>query len=32
MENFQFHLLTYRPEAQIFLREVAPDILCALVW
>ena len=27
MENFQFRLLTYRLEAQIFLREVASDVL-----
>jgi len=32
MENFQFHLLTYRLQAQIFLREVTADVLCALVW
>ena len=32
MENFQFHLLTYRFEAQIFLREVAPDILTFVTW
>ena len=32
MENFQFRLLTYRFEAQIFLREVAPDVLTIVPW
>ena len=32
MENFQFRLLTYRIEAQIFLREVAPDVLTIVPW
>jgi hypothetical protein len=32
MENFQFNLLTYRPEAQSFLREVSPDVLTNVHW
>jgi len=32
MENFQFRLLTYRLEAQIFLREVTPDVLTIVPW
>jgi hypothetical protein len=32
MENFQFCLITYRLEAQIFLREVAPDVLTIVPW
>jgi len=32
MENFQFRLLTYRFEAQLFLREVAPDVLTTVPW
>ena len=32
MENFQFCLLTYHLEAQIFLREVAPDVLTIVSW
>jgi len=32
MEKFQFHLLTYQLEAQIFLRDVAPDILTTVSW
>ena len=32
MENFQFCLLTYRREDQIFLREVAPDVLTNVPW
>ena len=32
MENFQFCLLTYRLEPQVFLREVAPDVLTILPW
>ena len=32
MENFQFRLLTYRLEAEIFLREVAPDVLTIVPW
>ena len=32
MENFQFRLLTYHLEAQIFLREVAPDVLTIVPW
>jgi len=32
MENFQFLLLTCGLEAQIFLREVAPDVLPIVPW
>jgi hypothetical protein len=32
MENFQFRLLTYHLEAQIFLREVTPDVLTIVPW
>jgi len=32
MENFQFCLLTYHLEAQIFLKEVAPDVLTIMPW
>ena len=32
MENFQFRLVTYHLEAQIFLRNVAPDILTIVSW
>jgi len=32
MEKFQFHLLTYQLEPQIFLRNVAPDILATVPW
>ena len=32
MENFQFCLLTYHLEAQIFLREVTPDVLTIVPW
>ena len=32
MPNFQFCLLTYHLEAQIFLREVTPDVLTIVPW
>jgi len=32
MEKRKFHLLTYHLEAQIFLREVAPDVLTFMPW
>ena len=32
MENFQFCLLIYRLEAQIFLMEVAPHVLTLVPW
>jgi len=32
MEKFQFYLLTYRLEAQFFLRDVASDILTTVPW
>jgi len=32
MENFQFPLLTYRLEAQMFFREVASDLLTIVPW
>ena len=32
MENFQFPLLTYRLEAQIFLRDFAPDVFKIVPW
>ena len=32
MEEFQFHLLTYRLEAQILIREVTPDVLTTVPW
>ena len=32
MKNFQFRLVTYRLETQIFLREVAPSVLTIVPW
>jgi len=32
MENFQVRLLIYCLEAQIFLREIAPDVLTIVPW
>ena len=32
MENFQFILLTYCLEAQMFLREVVPNVLTIVPW
>jgi hypothetical protein len=32
MENFQFCLLTYSHEAQIFLRKVVPDVPTIIPW
>jgi hypothetical protein len=32
MEEFQFYLLTCWLEAQIFLRELTPDVLTTVSW
>jgi hypothetical protein len=32
MENYQFRLIKHRLEAQIFLREVAADVLTIVPW